>query len=391
MREVLKHIQIAKLFFRGKIDSCTDEQLTKLNVWLNSSDKNKELYNSFKFRTGCEISSEEKQVAWANIVSRIDKQKKKIRLFRISAAASVMILLGVGIAFMNMEPTIDALEKQKLNVEHILANKKVENTLLILSSGEMIELEENGQTEQLFETNGVTVKLKDGILIYSTEAISSEEILYNTVVTPRGKTQQLSLADGTQIWVNADSQVSFSVAQCTNLRSVDLNGEAYFDVTHNPNQPFHVKVGDYTVEVLGTSFNVYAYASDNFSATTLVKGKVKVDFENDVDNVLLKPNEQIWMNRDQNEIKLKRLAHLDVDSWRHGRFVFRNVALSTILSSISRWYDVNVQFEEQMLKKSLFTMNIEKYENVENVLTLLNSTNKINLELSNNTIIVSIK
>ncbi|MCL3781914.1 FecR family protein [Prolixibacteraceae bacterium JC049] len=391
MKEAKKHIDIAKLIFRNKLGVLSESEQKALNDWLSSSQQNQDLYNQLCFEEVEPMDASHKNDVW-NKLERASKGKKRmVKFLWTSVAASIAVLFGIGYWMLQSNTSEEVLISQVATVEKIISNKKIENTVLILSTGEMIELNKSTFAGGVCEVNGVVLQMENGILKYRNKSGGNNEELFNSIVTPRGKTQEVILADGTHVWLNADSKITYPVSMKGKKRPVDLNGEAYFEVTHNKTKPFQVNVDDYLVEVLGTSFNVDAYSVDHVSKTTLVEGRVKIDFQNNRKDILLAPNEQVSLDKKIEKVKVEKVKSLDIASWRHGRFVFRKQPLSAIMKTFARWYDVEVKYENELLKDLLLTMNIERYSDVNDPLTIISSTNKVLFELKDRIITVKQK
>jgi ferric-dicitrate binding protein FerR (iron transport regulator) len=271
------------------------------------------------------------------------------RLFpwkRFVAAAAVIIVVAVGSYFAffrnNEKPTI---AKTPVPVQNDLlpgGNKAV----LTLADGTVVTLDSAKNGALVVQGNTQVIK-GDGTLAYNEEQQVgiAQNPVYNTVATPKGGQYQLTLADGSKVWLNAASSIHFPTAFTGNERRVDITGEAYFEVVHNANKPFHVNVNGMDVQVLGTHFNINAYTDEESIKTTLLEGSVKVSAANKT--VTIKPGEQAQMNGG-NAIGLVVSRDVNVDqvmAWKNGTFNFDGADLQTIMRQITRWYDVDVSYQ----------------------------------------------
>ncbi|MBC9932865.1 FecR family protein [Chitinophaga qingshengii] len=210
--------------------------------------------------------------------------------------------------------------------------------VLKLSNGQEIMLDSTRGS--IVQEPGLTVRNDSGRLNYQGATAAVE---YHTLTTPRGGQYRIQLPDGTAVWLNAASSITYPTAFTEKVRAVIITGEAYFEVAANTRQPFRVDVnGKATVEVLGTRFNVNAYTDENSIRTTLVDGSVRVNHKQA--SVVLKPGQQAAIS----ETGLQLLEHPDLDmamAWKNGSFQFDHAHLKEVLRQMARWYDVTVVYE----------------------------------------------
>jgi len=217
----------------------------------------------------------------------------------------------------------------------------------------------------LAEQQGSKIIKKGTQLIYSGGGANTE-VAFNTMSTPRGRQFQLVLADGSMVWLNAASSIRFPTAFTGKDRKVEVTGEVYFEVAKNPSKPFKVMANGTEIEVLGTHFNIDAY--DEVTKTTLLEGSVKINTQNKTS--FLKPGQQAQIVAG-GEIKTSNSVDVEqVMAWKNGRFVFEDADLQTIMSQVSRWYDVDVVYQDKMPKRS-FTADISRNTNLSVFLKVL--------------------
>jgi len=221
--------------------------------------------------------------------------------------------------------------------------------LLTLANGSKITLDD-AATGQLAKQSGVTItKAANGKLIYTIENAPSNSTglaqqAYNTIETPRGGQYQVNLPDGSKVWLNAGSSLRFPTNFTGNLRSVELTGEAYFEVAKNAQKPFRVLSNSQVVEVLGTHFNISSYIDDSSVKTTLLEGSVKVLSTKSNQSKLLKPGQQSNINYSDNSIDVQTVDTEEVVAWKNGYFLFVDEDLKSIMSKLARWYNVDVEY-----------------------------------------------
>jgi len=209
--------------------------------------------------------------------------------------------------------------------------------------------------------NGTQVLLKGGGLAYAAAGSATREVMYNTMTTPKGRQFQVTLPDGTMVWLNAASSLHFPTVFTGGERQVTVTGEAYFEVARNIDMPFKVNVnGKAVVEVLGTHFNVNAYDNEDAINTTLLKGSVRVSqipasLVQGQSSVTLEPGQQAQIahhsrqaqSKTQSGIKLITDADLNkVMAWKNGLFNFEGASLVEVMRQIERWYDIDVIYEK---------------------------------------------
>lgn len=312
-------------------------------------------------------------------------------VMRVAIAAIFIIVAGVSVFFFIQENNSEEITPGYAIAATSNANNKItpgtNKATLTLDDGTVIVLDsaENGL---LKKTDGIKViKLADGQLTYaSTEVPPATEMKYNTVVTPRGGQYIVELADGTKAWLNAASSIRFPSIFNDKERTVEISGEVYFEVARTPNNiPFKVNCNDVQINVLGTHFNVMAYPEENNIQTTLFEGSVAINKKGN--QTLLKPGEQmnIFSGKMHAVQKINDLE--SVIAWKNGRFEL-NGSIQGIMRQIARWYDVDVKYEGNVTDKQ-FGGAISRYEDVQEVLKLLQLTENIKFTVRDRTIIVS--
>ena len=301
----------------------------------------------------------------------------------LAAAAAVVALLTVGWWFLdNRQQTPD----RRLAVEDILPGGN--RATLTLADGRTINLSE-AQTG-IVVGDGITYLDGTGVLDDSASSVSTQMSL----TTPKGGTYQIALPDGSNVWLNANSTLKYPSRFDGKERVVELEGEAYFDVSQQPSAnsqqasfvPFLVKTNNQTVEVLGTEFNISAYSNDPVTKTTLVEGSVKVSAHAVNASTLLKPGEQGLLLHDR--IERKTVDTEAYTAWRNGLFVFNETPLEDIMLSLGRWYDVDVVFKDDKLRNEPFVGVIDRFSQVADVLALLEATGNARFDVSGRAIIV---
>jgi transmembrane sensor len=252
-------------------------------------------------------------------------------------AAAVIILFGIGAYLWNTQqrktPASTAEASAKVVKNDILPGS--DRAVLTLSTGQQVILD--SAASETIKDGTLSIKNNNGQLIYK----QGDRVAMNTMSTPKGGQYQLTLADGTKVWLNAASSITYPTAFTGTLREVSITGEAYFEVTRNPKQPFVVKTPKEAITVLGTSFNVNAYADEPAMKTSLLEGSVKVG------NAVLRPG-QAYVNG-------KVVAtNLDQDvAWKNGVFNFEGMELKAAFRLLGRWYNVDIKYAAEVPAKKI--------------------------------------
>jgi transmembrane sensor len=260
----------------------------------------------------------------------------------IAAAAACLLIAGAGLWY----KTRKASPASPLAVARVQQDvlPGTNHASLKLSSGKVIDLDSNSTPHIALQTGGALVKNRIGQWIYESPEGDSAATVYNTLSAPRGAQFPFVLADGTRVWLNAASSLRFPAAFNGMTRKVILDGEAYFEVAPDARKAFVVQVKKMQVQVLGTAFNVNAYADEPTIRTTLLNGSVRIT--GDQAAVLLKPGERASLLPDGklNVNKDADLAEAAI-AWKNGYFSFDGGDIQTVMRQISRWYDVDVRYE----------------------------------------------
>lgn len=249
-----------------------------------------------------------------------------------------------------------------------------DKAILTLANGSQIVLDSAANGKLAQQGNTEVIKLANGQLVYKGMGDPGNEALYNTMSTPRGGQYKLILPDGSKVWLNAVSFIRYPTAFTGKERTVEITGEAYFEVAKNPSRPFRVFVnppsgdGGMEVSVLGTHFNINAYEDEPTIKTTLLEGSVKVS--KGTSNTIIKPGQQTQLTTSG---AIKVIHDADVAqavAWKDGRFEFKDADLKAIMRQIMRWYDVDVEYQGNIPDR-YFTADISRNKTLSGVLKIL--------------------
>jgi hypothetical protein len=213
--------------------------------------------------------------------------------------------------------------------------------VLVLANGREIELD-GSQSRFVINQSGAKLTNKEkGLVMYEATGISNE-VYVNTLRTPRGGEYQIILSDGTSVWLNAASSIRFPVTFNGSERKVEITGEAYFEVAHNPGKPFRVAAKGMQIEVLGTHFNLNAYENEATIRTTLLEGKIKI--ASGKQGATLLPGQQARISTNS-DLTVLKVDTTEAVAWKKGAFQFRNADVRTVMRQVERWYNVEVVYK----------------------------------------------
>ncbi len=356
LKEFLSLVNREGLFLKSAIDQWLQQESF---TGLAESDRGEVIYRQIMQKKDSLSSS---SVGETKVVPM-----PKYRWKRLLAVASVFALLVFGAWFL--------LGRHQSKTKQIAVHSVMQDVapggnkaILTLANGRQIILD--SAQGNIVQQGSLKVINLNGRLDYEGQGNTVE---YHTLSTPKGGQYKLVLPDGSDVWLNAASSITFPTAFRGKEREVTITGEAYFEVAHNAAQPFHVSVNGMNVLVLGTHFNINSYSDEPFLKTTLLEGSVKIG--KDGKTVLLKPGQQAQITQLSNEPIIISTPDLDeVMAWKNGYFEFRNTELKTIMRQIMRWYDVDVEYQGN-LPDRYFTADISRNKNLSALLKILEMSN----------------
>jgi len=305
--------------------------------------------------------------------------------FRV-AAAVIIIIAGTGtwIRYSRPVPVPVIATKQSQPIP-----PGRQGAILTLADGKQLMLD-SLQNGVVAEQNGSQAAVVDGQLAYHPVTTAAETITYNNITTPRGRQYQLVLPDGTKVWLNAASQITFPTAFTGAERKVSISGEAYFEVARNAEKPFKITAGGTDVDILGTSLNITAYNDENGIKATLLEGSIKVsskDSSKTHTGLILKPGQQAVVS---DHVQLNEKADIEqVIAWKNGLFDFSSTGtdIFTVMQQLSRWYDVDVRYEGKVPVIKVYG-KMDKGLSLNEILEFLTKMD-VKCKLSGRTVIIS--
>ena len=329
----------------------------------------------------------------------IQKGKRTIYKWSISVAATLIIC---GLWFFYYPQKIESYQviKSVKKDSSIISKTEVapkddivpggNKAVLTLANGKKINLTDVNIGTLAEQSNVQIAKIADGQLVYSIlsdqQVRNNQKNQYNTIETPKGGRYQMRLPDGTNVWLNSASRLTFpSSFSSLSKRKVELSGEAYFEVAKDSSRPFVVKTILQEVEVLGTHFNISSYEDESSVKTTLIEGSVKIVAKNGSDKIL-KPGQQSVLTADN--ITVENISQgQQALAWKNDQFVFESNDIQYVMRMISRWYNVEVEYVGT-IPENRFGGAISKFENISEVLKSLESTGRVKFKIEGRRILV---
>lgn len=410
-----KHI--ASLIVKYRNNELTDKERKELEEWCALSEKNQmlfdrlndEAYLSLKRKR---LNSIDIDAQWEKISARLPVKKRtpwQILIGQWKTAAAVILLVGAGIVWFWLnrqsaatKPTVvQTTSGEQEKKKDIIFSKRI---ALTLADGKLVYLDGKGDGQIARQQNAIIYK-KGDCLNYEWQTgngpVTTE---YNTITIPKGQRFQLKLPDGSNVWMNAASSITFPTAFTGNERKVEITGELYFEVAHKKvdptlpdgpdnNVPFFVDVPANAelpggrVEVLGTRFNVNAYNDEQMIKTTLLEGKVKVSSAANGHSQILKPGQQARLST-LGELKvLKNVNTEESVAWINGQFKYRDQDIKVIMRDIARWYDYEVVYKNDV--EGHFSMTISRKASLSEVLNVLGAMRVMQFTTEGKQIIVT--
>jgi ferric-dicitrate binding protein FerR (iron transport regulator) len=379
-------------------DLALDEsEQNELKNWLAQSPHNRAVYKEILNKEKLEEDIREmllynSQDLWNKI-----EERTKGKLVTISAsrrwwwpAAAAVLLVSFSVAAyftlfnhkekQNMATTGPTEQRFKNDVA-----PGSEKATLTLADGTKIILDNTSNGTIATQGNAVVIK-EDGLLAYNVDqAKSQNKIIYNNLTTGRSQEyKSLVLADGTKVWLNSVSSILFPTSFTGTERTVEITGEAYFEVAKNVLKPFKVKVNGVEIEVLGTHFNVNAYDDEKIIATTLLEGSVKIT--QGTATAILKPGQQAQADKNNN-VRVINANTDEATAWKNGMFSFHDATIDIIMRQLVRWYDIDVVYENKVSKH--FNATIARTVQLSELLKLLELTEEVKFRIDGKKITIT--
>lgn len=372
----IENIVLARL--NGEVLSAEEEQL--FDDWYEQPGNPQRYYEWQKLQAALYANAKAGDISADQAWQKLRLQKRfSLPLYRLMKYAAVLLLFigaSISVFLLNREKNPASLLAR---TEEVLPGRK--QAVLTLSTGKQILLSDTLSAIR-HQEKGINIEQDNHILSYRLSGTTAEPAS-NTIDIPRGGEYVIALADGTKIWLNAESRITYPTAFTGNTREVSLEGEAYFEIARDTTKPFIVHTERFDIRVTGTQFNVRTYPEET-AAATLTEGKIQLEREGHISRLI--PGQQAVLVGEQVEIR-------DVDTeeaiaWRYESFSFKQRSLESILNELARWYDVNIFYQNPEVKDYHFTAWFRRSSSIEEVIRILEKTKKINIQLKGKTLTV---
>lgn len=316
----------------------------------------------------------DKNRIWNKIYGQVvfDRRRRIIRRWSMVAAVLLPVIVGATL-FLQLRNR----EQTGFVPGEMLAEKP--QVQLLLGDGRTIKMQEFSKDSVLDEKGaGIWIDTSHTI-VYTSLKSEKQELVYNILQVPRSCEFRLVLSDGTQVWMNSESELRYPVDFVGKERRVFLKGEAYFQVAKNAEKPFRVEADEMMVEALGTAFDVNAYRDGGRLTATLTEGSVRVSAGHTGQECILVPGEQAQLA--SGKLSVAKVNVNDVIGWKEGRFVFSNMTLEEIAFQLERWYDVKIEFQDTMLRYYRFTGVMKRYNTLDQLIELIEETTNVKFQV----------
>lgn len=335
------------------------------------------------------------QQNWERLSAQIEEPFHTITPHRVSfytrwrtiAAASIILFIGLGGWYLLSNKNDQQQQAVKETVSNDIKPPQENRATITLTNGQTVYLDSAAIGSLADQGSVKLVKLANGKIAYhnvSNETV--KEQVYNTLTNPKGsRVVDMTLADGSRVWLNAGSSITYPVMFAGNERTVVITGEAYFEVAHDKLKPFKVSKSDMQVEVLGTHFNVNAYDDEKNIKVTLLEGAVRL--KTNGDSKILKPGEQALVSGN-----ISILESVDMEAvmaWKDGRFKFSSVDIETIMRQVARWYDIDIEYHGKV--EGTLSGGLARNVNASQLFYVLELTDKVKFEIEGRKVIVTPK
>ncbi|PRZ20109.1 FecR family protein [Flavobacterium granuli] len=388
-------------FLNGTLDN---SERTVLEDWVNASDSNKKVFENLSNKEWVATELEkiygfDEDAGWETIATSLNSKSEGglIRPYSywmkwVAAAVVLITLASSGYWFSIFSGSDEALVANLSQEERFGKDIKAPESnkaILTLGDGKKIVLEEVSKGKLATDGDVEVTKTDDGQIIYKGKKETRSNVVNeNTLFVPNGsKPVRLVLADGTEVWLNSGSSLTYPSQFVGIDRKVKMTGEVFFDVAKNPAKPFKVMASGLETQALGTQFNINAYADESIAKITLIEGSIKVERKKNkgiADHLIVKPGQQLL---GAEALKLIDNANIDeVMAWKKGQFYFEGANIQTIMSQISKYYDIDVVYKGNI--NYSFVMKISRTVPISELLKIMELTDLVRFKIDGNKITV---
>lgn len=362
-------------------DNLTDEERQKLDGWRSESVANEELFERLCdegrwSEAMARMAAWDKEKGWQAVLAKSSTRRRSIWQRWSGVAAGVMLLIGAGCLWHYHSSGDESVVDE---------GRHRGGVQLSTASGQSFALD----TMRDIQVDRLVLENDGKQLVVRSSGAMDEEIGWNTVDVPRGSDYSLILGDGTEIFLNAETRLRFPDRfEEGKKREVWMTGEAYFKVQRDEGRPFIVHTPETSVRVLGTVFNVMAYADEAEQQITLVSGKVEVAGNEWAEKIVLTPGLQAVYDREQRRMERREVDVSYYTAWHEGLFAFRECRLAEVMETLARWYDFDVFFQHAELQELVYTGKVERHATLSEVLQHFRQTGEFEYEIKGKTVVI---
>ena len=374
----------------GKLDDrLSPMEETELSDWLAEDVKHEKIYAEIKkIRDQVKLLHRDFAPDTENVLKRVKRGRGRQIGFRYWWKYAALFILPLGVALVLWQ----GMKNETVEVHRqfsAVSRPGGERAILKLYDGKTVMLDSTMKSSLIAHEASVRIEMDSNHLLryssYDSIGITDTN-KNNELIIPKGGEYQVVLADGTKGWLNSASRLIYPQSFMGKERRVVLSGEAFFDVAHDAERPFIVETSRMNVKVLGTRFNVNDYDDNEEVSTTLVNGSVEI-VSGGQQAFRLVPGEQAYGK--ENELEKREVNVRLYTSWIDGKFLFNNTELEEIAKQISRWYDVEIFFSSENVKKVRFTGAIVKFKPLDDLVRMIESTSQVRFSVKGKTIVIS--
>ena len=372
---------LASWIAKSMAGELSDEELQLLDEWRMTSARNHQLYDRIVSRERREakrrhFTAFDKVSGWQGYSKKLKETEKKVNRWRVFLRYAAILLIPLSATVYGVlrsgEETVSLADLNAITPGGTRAE-------LVLPSGEGVDLV--AKSGVISRGENTVINNEGKTLSYKSigNQAPMDSLRYNEVIVPKGGEYQLVLSDGTLVYLNSMTKIRFPERFSEKCREVEVCGEAFFEVAENKRVPFVVKTDAYEITVLGTKFNVTAYADEQVATTTLVEGAVSISGKCIGEAKALRPNEQFVLDRVSGSVEIKNVDVNYYTAWKDGMFRFRDVRLEEIMHVVERWYDMTVVYEDESVRDLHFGFNMSRLETIEPLLNIFELNGKIKI------------
>lgn len=377
---------ISHLLFKRFTGRLTEAERSRLEQWISESPLHRRaadrlanpgyLTRENRLRSMVDTDRAEAEMMRRIAVSETPRRRRRI----LAAAAAAVLLAGVAVGILTYRPSLSAPDTT-------IADARMESAIVPGKTKALLR-DETGKSLVLTEadtTSGQTFFVASPVNKKKTPKIKKL-----CLEVPRGGEFKVKLEDSTEVWLNAESTLRYPEKFDGRERRVEITGEAYFAVHHEPDRPFYVIAGGQQVRVYGTTFNVRNYADEEKVYTTLETGSISLSrLDGDGGNLFLSPGHQAVFDKADSRVEMKVVDPKVITGWRHGRFVFEEQPLRNIMRELSRWYDFEYEFADDSLGDVVFLGSIPRYTDFVTAVTILENCGNIRFEITDRKVLIT--